>query len=162
MAEKPKKVRGTATFYDDDRMEFRPQQPGEPQRLDVKKKRESSLYRTCSEKAPRLVAHLSAAADSADPVSEMMSDFNALTKDIQKKEPALPKGSMLCKTDDGLTIYANHAKMEITVQQVIRLEDHPSYEKFMLNQMQEIFKCFTINQTSLGKLSRAAQKSSRS
>ena len=134
---KPRKIRGTATIYADDRMEFRPQQAGEPQRLDVRKKGESSLYRTTSEKAPRLVAHLSAAADSPDPVAQMQEDLASLTKGMETKTDVQPKGKL------------------------IDLSAHPNYEKFMLNQMQQIFRCFTINETSFRKLTSAPRKCSR-
>ena len=157
---KPRKVRGTATIYADDRMEFRPQQAGEPQRLDVRKKGESSFYKTTSEKEPQLVAHLSVAADSPDPVAQMQEDLASLTKGMETKTDVQPKGKLLVD-NDGLRIYTNNSRKTITVVQEIDLSAHPNYEKFMLNQMQQIFRCFTINETSFRKLTSAPRKCSR-
>ena len=70
------------------------------------------------------------------------------------------KGKVLVD-QGGLRIYTNNAQKTITVVQSIDCTTHPNYERFMLQQMQEIFKCFTINQPSLAKLTSAAKKSSR-
>ena len=158
--EKPKKVRGTATIYADSRIDFRPQAEGSPAQVNKKSVGRSSFYKTTSEKEPQLVAHLSVPADSADPVAQMQEDLASLTKGMESKKSVQPKGKLLVSTD-GLKIFTNNTRKTITVVQEIDLSAHPNYEKFMLIQMQEIFKCFTINQSSLAKLIPAPRKSSR-
>ena len=160
MEEKPKKVRGTATFFADDRMEFRPQAEGESTQLDKKTVGRSSFYQTKSEKEPQMVAHLSVPADSPDPVAQMQEDLALLTKGMETKTDVQPKGKLLVD-NDGLRIFTNNSRKTITVVQEIDLSAHPNYEKFMLNQMQQIFRCFTINETSFRKLTSAPRKCSR-
>jgi len=161
IVQKPKKVRGTATFFADDRMEFRPQAEGESTQLDKKTVGRSSFYRTKSEKEPQMVAHLSVPADSPDPVAQMQEDLALLTKGMETKTDVQPKGKLLVD-EDGLRIFANNSRKTITVVQEIDLSAHPNYERFMLTQLQEIFKCFTIKETYLRRLANAALKSSRS
>ena len=157
---KPKKVRGTATIYADDRFDFRPQAEGSPAQVDKKSVGRSSFYKTTSEKEPQLVAHLSVAADSPDPVAQIQEDLASLTKGMETKTDVQPKGKLLVD-NDGLRIYTNNSRKTITVVQEIDLSAHPNYEKFMLNQMQQIFRCFTINETSFRKLTSAPRKCSR-
>ena len=158
--EKSKKVRGTAEIFADNRITFRPQAEGEPTQLEKKKIGRSSFYKTTSEKEPQYVAHLSVPADSPDPVAQMQEELAELTKGMPTKRDISPKGKVLVD-QGGLRIYTNNAQKTITVVQSIDCTTHPNYERFMLQQMQEIFKCFTINQPSLAKLTSAAKKSSR-
>ena len=158
--EKSKKVRGTAEIFADNSITFRPQAEGEPTQLEKKKIGRSSFYKTTSEKEPQFVAHLSVPADSPDPVAQMQEELASLTKGMETKREISPKGKVLVDYG-GLRIYTNNAQRTITVQQTIDCASHPNYEKFMLNQLQEIFKCFTINQTYLAKLIPARQKYSR-
>ena len=158
--EKSRKVRGTAEIFADNRITFRPQAEGEPTQLEKKKIGRSSFYKTTSEKEPQYVAHLSVPADSPDPVAQMQEDLALLTKGMETKTDVQPKGKLLVD-NDGLRIYTNNSRKTITVVQEIDLSAHPNYEKFMLNQMQQIFRCFTINETSFRKLTSAPRKCSR-
>ena len=107
-----------------------------------------------------MVAHLSVPADSPDPVAQMQEDLALLTKGMETKTDVQPKGKLLVD-EDGLRIFVNNSRKTITVVQEIDLNSHPNYERFMLTQLQEIFKCFTIKETYLHRLANAALKSSR-
>lgn len=156
---KSKKVRGTAEIFADNRITFRPQGEGSPTQLDKRKVGKSSLYKTTSEKEPQIVAHLSVAASNPDPVGQLHDDLSELTKDMPRKRMEQPRGKLLIDVN-GLRIFANSTRHSITVVQEIDCNEHKNYERFMLNQMQEIFKCFTINQASLAKLSSARKNCS--
>lgn len=163
MAEEPRsrKVRGTAEIFADSRITFRPQAEGQPTQIGKKQMGRSSLYKTTSEKEPQMVAHLSVDAGSADPAACLYEELEKLTEGMRVKEPRQPRGRLLIDRN-GLRIFANASARKIVVVQEIDCTATPNYERFMLTQMQEIFKCFTINQASLARLSSAPKKSSRS
>ena len=60
----PRRVRGTLVAKGGDSYEFIPQGEGLPTQTDVRKAGDAKLYKTTSEKKPRLVAHLSVPSDA--------------------------------------------------------------------------------------------------
>ena len=85
--QKPRKVRGTATFFEDDSIKFTPYQEAPSTQADVKTcpgggKRYSTIGAD-----PSKVLHLTCKESSADPYSELASQFVALTKDMRASEP---------------------------------------------------------------------------
>lgn len=54
-----KKIRGSARYYDDDSMEFIPQQEGEPKMRNAVKVGKSTAYTTNGEKQQSFVMHIS-------------------------------------------------------------------------------------------------------
>ena len=157
---KPRKVRGTAEIFADSRITFRPQGEGTTTQLEKKTVGKSSFYKTTSEKEPLLVAHLSVAASNPDPVAQMQEDLAELTRGLETQCDVSPRGKLIAD-QGGLRIFTNNARHTITVVQEIDCVSHPNYERFMLNQMRMIFKCFAINEPSLAKLSCAQRKSLR-
>ena len=114
MAKEVKKVRGTARFFDDDSLEFIPQQTGSPVQKDVKKVRKSSFYKTNGEKESSMVMHLNVDANSTDPVAELTEDFDKLLKNVSPKAEKKLSGKKLMD-EDGTTVYVSRKdhKMQI-------------------------------------------------
>ena len=85
---KPEAIKGKLLKYQGtDYCEFLPQSQGEPQYEGISKTRNSQLKRSKG-KNPKLVAHLTAKADSMDPYADMQEELEHLFPD---KENATPK-----------------------------------------------------------------------
>ena len=91
--QKPKKIRGTMEYYDDDRLLFTPQGTGQPQYESLKKSGGSALMRTTGEKTRSLVAHLKVPADAVDPAADLRDQLEKCLKALpgHHAEPA-PRG----------------------------------------------------------------------
>ena len=116
MAQPKEKWRGlgTATIYEDDSIEFKPQGEGKPVQRDVKRARNSKFYQTNGEKECNYVAHLSVPKDSLDPVGDMMKDFKSLTRELQPQLPLEPRTKPLMKKD-GLSVYLDKKEHKLKI-----------------------------------------------
>ena len=84
---KPEAIKGKLLKYQGtDYCEFMPQAQGEPQYEGISKTRHSQLKRSKG-KAPKLVAHLTAQAESIDPYADMMEELGKLFPDNKKGMP---------------------------------------------------------------------------
>ena len=144
MAKEIKKVRGTARFFDDDSLEFIPQQTGSPVQKDVKKVRKSSFYKTNGEKESSMVMHLNVDANSTDPVAELTEDFDKLLKNVSPKAEKKLSGKKLMD-EDGTTVYVSRKDHKMQICIVVDLEKEPLYKDFVYQQIFKIIKCFTYN-----------------
>jgi len=91
---KPEAIKGKLLKYQGtDYCEFLPQAQGEPQYEGLVKTRNSQLKRSKG-KAPKLVAHLTAQAESIDPYADMMEELDKLFPDNKKGMPK-PRGRRL-------------------------------------------------------------------
>ena len=106
--------RGTATIYEDDSIEFRPDGKGQPVQRDVRKSGRSKFYQTNGEKESNYVAHLSAPVASIDPVGDMLKDFDNLTRELQPQLPKEPRTKPLMKKD-GLSVYLDKKEHKLKV-----------------------------------------------
>ena len=148
MAKEVKKVRGTARIFDDDSLEFIPQQTGSPVQKDVKKVRKSSFYKTNGEKESSMVMHLNVDANSTDPVAELTEDFDKLLKNVSPKAEKKLSGKKLMD-EDGTTVYVSRKdhKMQICID--VDLEKEPLYKDYVYQQVFKIIRCFTFNQNTI-------------
>lgn len=144
----PKRVRGVATIDEMYGVVFKPFQEGVTRKEDLKTVRSSSLYTTAGEKKRSKVCHLSVAADSKDPIGDMLEDFARLTKSDVVCAYTSARGKKLMD-DETLRIVANKAKRTVTTTITINIGITPNYEKELFNKFQEILKCFTFNQRFL-------------
>ena len=81
---KPEAIKGKLLKYQGtDYCEFMPQAQGEPQYEGISKTRHSQLKRSKG-KAPKLVAHLTAQAESIDPYADMLEELGKLFPDNKK------------------------------------------------------------------------------
>ena len=75
---KPEAIKGKLLKYQGtDYCEFMPQAQGEPQYEGISKTRHSQLKRSKG-KAPKLVAHLTAQAESIDPYADMLDELRRI------------------------------------------------------------------------------------
>ena len=98
--QKPRKIRGTMEYYDDDRLLFTPQGTGQPQYESLKKSGGDALMRTTGEKTRSLVAHLKVPADTTDPAADFRDQLDKVLKGLPglPSEPVL-RGRKLMATD---------------------------------------------------------------
>lgn len=141
---KPRKVKGTATIYNDGKINFDPQREGRPVQKSVRKKGESSFYETEGVKQSSLVAHLKVSRDSDDPVSEMYEQLGELTKDYQKKEAPKPKGKCLLDKD-GVTIWLNKSQQKVFVHMELDVQNIFLIQKQLFNLTSSVNSCLAIN-----------------
>ena len=86
---KPEAIKGKLLKYQGtDYCEFMPQAQGEPQYECISKTRHSQLKRSKG-KAPKLVAHLTAQAESIDPYADMLEELGKLFPDNKQGNTCL-------------------------------------------------------------------------
>lgn len=144
----PRKVRGTATFHDDDSVEFQPWGNGEPVQKSVKKKGDSRFYETEGEKQSSYIAHLKVAKDSSDPVAEMYEQLQYFTKSLQKNEPKEPKGKRLLDKK-AVQVWHKKADNKVIVRMEIPTDTGAELSSILFNLTSDVNKCFAINRNSL-------------
>lgn len=145
----PRKVRGTATFHDDDTVEFVPQGKGEPVQKSVKKYGDARFYETEGEKTSSYVAHLKVNKDAADPAAELHEQLEHLTKGMKTVEPAVPRiKSILDKP--GVTVWHRKLERKVIIRMEIDLATSGELSSKLFNLTAEVNKCFAINQKNLG------------
>ena len=145
----PRKVRGVATFHDDDSVEFAPYNSGgEPVQKNVRKRGDSRFYETDGEKQSSYVCHLKVGKDSEDPAAEMFDQLKYLTKSMQKKEPPVPRTKTLLD-QKGLRVWHRRQEHKVIVQMELSTEGTAELSSKLFNLTAEVNKCFAINRTSL-------------
>ena len=143
------KVRGTATFNDEDRsFEFTPYQEGDPVQKCVRKKGESRFYETDGEKKSSYVAHLKVDKDCQDPAAEMFAQLHDFTKTLIKKEPSPPKSKALMDKPR-VKVWHRTKENKILVQMEISTDGGGELSSKLFNLTAEVNKCFAINRNSL-------------
>ena len=144
----PRRVRGTLVAKGGDSYEFIPQGEGMPTQTDVRKAGDAKLYKTTSEKKPRLVAHLSVPSDAVAPVAALRKQLEEVTTGMQTKVEWKPTGRLLLK-DDAVQVNLDPKKQEVFVGLHIDLSTTNDCTTRLLNLMQRVSQCFAINQTYL-------------
>ena len=98
-------------LFRSDYCEFMPQAQGEPQYEGISKTRNSQLKRSKG-KAPKLVAHLTAQAESIDPDADMLDELGRLFPDNKKGMPK-PRGRrLLAEPEVDLRLNADQRQLE--------------------------------------------------
>lgn len=150
---RPRKVRGTATIFGDNRIEFQPQAEGAPQRKDEKRKGLSAFYRTSGEKESSIVAHLRVPADCSDPAAVMFDELQHFTRDMQQKEPKLPQCRKLYESEN-VSVWHRRGEHAVAVYMKIATDSDEDLSSILFNLTSEVNKCLVINRTSLKKRSK--------
>ena len=148
------KVRGTATFYEDNAFEFVSQKEGKPQRTDIRKYGNAKVYTTTGA-SPKRVITIECAADSVDPASEVSSAFAKVFKEefkTQVPDALSPKGAVL-KNDANLKMTVNKTKKQLECSFIVPLtpDGKRDYKIMFYEKIQEISKCFAINESTINK-----------
>lgn len=144
----PRRIRGTMSVAEDDTMEFRPQQAGEPQQELIRKSGASKLYRTRGTKQQKMVAHLVCDADAPDAYAELSAQLERCAAVLQAREPRRPVGAVLLHNDHA-DVRHNRTRNVLSVSFTIDVNEYPNYQKRFMNIMQEINQCFAISPISL-------------
>ena len=155
---KPEAIKGKLLKYQGtDYCEFLPQAQGEPQYEGISKTRHSQLKRSKG-KAPKLVAHLTAQAESIDPYADMMEELGRLFPDNKKGLPE-PQGRRLL-AEDGVDLRLNAEQRQLECHFNMPLGGNLRYTDSLFNIFSKINSCLVYNQDSLKPLILAPEKSS--
>lgn len=147
---KPRKVRGTATIFDDNRVEFTPQAIGEPRRQKEKKKGLSTFYETIGEKESSIVAHLKVPANCEDPAAQMFEELAHFTKDMQTQAPKMPKQKKLM-SEEGVSVWHLKSENKVVVKMEIATDTEQELSSILFNLTSEVNKCLAINKRFLNQ-----------
>ncbi len=142
-----KSFKSNTRVFDDDSIEVTPQEKGQPAQTDVKKVGRSKRYATTG-KNPLTCIELKCPDEVPDKAAFFQKELAKLTKDIQLKEPKLPKGEYWVNKDNLKVCFA---KREGKVAAWLTLETTGLLEirRELYNLTSEIDKCFVINQDSI-------------
>ena len=134
----PRVVRGTASIYDDDRIEFNPYAQGESTQLNVKTCKGGKTFETTSEKKPLKVVHLTCPANTADPWQEYNDQLEHLG--IKPKgEQQLPTKQRLI-AEGGMQVYLDTKQGQLTYQGSIDLSKSVNWQSELMRQLQLVVR----------------------
>ena len=159
-----KKAKGSASFYDDDSIEFTPQGKGEKVYESSVRVGEATMGLTAKKTAAskqNYVAKLKAAADASDPIEDMHEQLDKLAAKVFPKtayEPK-PRGKVLLK-DKGQYVAVNAKTGVLSIHLDIDLSESCDYGTKIANFIIESNKCLYTNQDLLRRVCRATAKPS--
>ena len=133
--------------FDDDSIEVTPQEKGQPSQTDVKKVGKSKRYVT-NGKNPLTCVELKCPDDVADKAAFFHKELAKLTKDIQIKEPTLPKGEYLVNKDR-LKVCLVKDEQKVMAWLTFEAKGLLEIRRELYNLTSEIDKCFVINENSV-------------
>lgn len=135
-------VRGSGCFDpNDNSFEFAPFNEGPSTQKNVKKCAGGGKRWTTTGSDPSKMITLKTKESSPDQYADLLSQFNALTKDLKPKQRVeMPKGT--CEVREaGLECYVNEEKMEMTFRGTIDLSKHVrDWQAEVLKQVQLIVR----------------------
>lgn len=141
---KPRKVRGTGTYFGDE-FTFTPYEQGAPAQRNVKTTKGGKVYETSSETKPLKVAYLTCAADAADPWNEYTSQLKKLG--VKPVKPVAQSSELRVVKENGLECWLNEKKSEITFTGTIDLSKHPKdWQAEVLRQVQLVVRRLPANE----------------
>ena len=143
-----KSFKSNTRVFDDDSIEVTPQEKGEPCQKDVKKVGKSKRYIT-SGKNPLTCVELKCPEHVPDKAAFFHKELAKLTKDIQIKEPTLPKGEYLVNKDRLKVCLVKGEKSQLTAWLTFEVEGLLDVRKQLYQLTSEIDKCFVINSDSI-------------
>lgn len=162
MKKDTKKVRGSATFFDNGDMEFTAYKEGTPQQEVLKQRGKSKLYRTTSADKPQLCAHLLTDADAPDAAARLEDQLEEFIKGFTSRKPrtAPTQRDRTLWDDEGVRVWYDAKDKAVKVNLSLTVEDGKNYEQETLNKISKVYQCFTINRQYLVQRGRALQKTS--
>ena len=142
-----KSFKSNTRIYDDGSIEVDPQAQGEPSQKEVKKVGKSKRYVT-NGKNPLTCIELKCPEEVPDKAAYFQKELAKLTKDIQIKEPTLPKGEYLINTDS-LKVCLVKDEKKIMAYLTFEAKGLLEIRRELYSLTSEIDKCFVINQDSI-------------
>lgn len=125
--DKPKKIktRGSGVFDPaDNSFEYTPFNEGESSQKDVKNCQGGGKSWTTTGKDPSRMLSLKCKASSADPYSDLVTQFTQLTCDLKPKKPVMLPDSLRVVKENGLECWLDEEKCEMTFTGSIDLSKH--------------------------------------
>ena len=140
-----KSFKSNTRIYEDGSIEVDPQAQGEPSQKDVKKVGKSKRYVT-NGKNPLTCVELKCPESVPDKAAFFHKELAKLTKDIQIKEPTLPKGEYLVNKDR-LKVCLVKDEQKVMAWLTFEAKGLLEIRRELYNLTSEIDKCFVINET---------------
>ena len=142
--DKPKKIktRGTGCFDPaDNSFEYTPFNEGESSQKDVKSCAGGGKSWTTTGKDPSRMLSLKCKASSADPYSDLVTQFSALTRDLKPKKPVTLPDCLRVVAEGGMQCWLDEAKSEVTFTGTIDLSRHSrDWQSEVLRQVQLVVR----------------------
>jgi len=138
-----KSFRSNTKVFDDNSIEVTPQAEGTPSQKDVKKVGRSKRYATTG-KSPLTCIELKCPEDVTDKVAFFHQELAKLTKDIQIKEPTMPKGQFLLDKEH-VKVCLQARKGVITAWLTFETKGMLDIRRELYSLTSEIDKCFAFN-----------------
>lgn len=124
MKQKPRRVRGTALFNEDDSMTFTPYQEAPSTQLNVKTCRGGGKRWVTTGADPSRMISLKSKESSPDQYSDFVTQFNALTRDMKPKRPVELPAEQRVVSEDGLQCWLNEEKGVVTFTGTVDLSKY--------------------------------------
>lgn len=136
------KTRGTGVFDPaDNSFGFVPFNPGESSQKDVKNCAGGGKAWTTVGKDPSRMLSLKCKASSADPYSDFVTQFNALTRDLKPEKPVTLPSELRVVAEQGLECWLDEAKSEMSFRGTIDLTRHSrDWQAEVLRQVQLVVR----------------------
>ena len=140
-----KSFKSNTRIYDDGSIEVDPQAQGEPSQRDVKKVGKSKRYVT-NGKNPLTCVELKCPEEVSDKAAFFHRELEKLTKDMEIKEPKMPKGEFLLNKDN-LKVCFSKREGKVTAWLTFETKGLLEIRRELYSLTSEIDKCFVINET---------------
>jgi len=141
---KPKKIRtrGSGVFDpSDNSFEFLPFNEGPSSQTNVKSCAGGGKRWTTIGSDPSKMLSLKVKESSADQYSDLVRQFNLLTRDLKPKKPLVPPSEQRVVSEKGLECWLNPDKQELTFRGTIDLSRHPrDWQAEVLKQVQLVVR----------------------
>lgn len=136
------KVRGTGCYDPaDNSFGFTPFNEGESSQKDVKNCLGGGKSWITTGADPSHMLSLKCKASSADPYSDLVSQFNALTKGMKPKKPVTLPSELRVVKEQGLECWLDEQKQEMTFTGVVDLSKHTrDWQAEVLRQVQLVVR----------------------
>ena len=145
-----KSFKSNTRIYDDGCIEVDPQAQGEPSQKDVKKVGKSKRYVTNGKK-PLTCVELKCPEDVPDKAAFFHKELAKLTKDMEIKEPKMPKGEFLLNKDN-LKVCFSKKEGKVVAWLTFETKGLLEVRRELYSLTSEIDKCFVINEASVCQL----------
>ena len=160
------KIRGTATYYEDDHsFEFQSQKEGQPQRKNVKKFGLASSYETTG-KEPKKVLTLQCPVSTVDAKAELVNQFNSFLREEFKSEKSeelkLDGIKIVDSPDLKMSLDTKEGVLGCTFKLSLSPTGNLDYKNKFYQLIQEISKFFTINEKTIAHYSIEANRTKTS
>ena len=139
-----KSYKSNTRIYDDGSIEVDPQAQGEPSQKEVKKVGKSKRYIT-SGKNPLTCIELKCPEDVPDKAAFFHKELAKLTKDMEIKEPKMPKGEFLMN-EENVKVKFSAKEGKVMAWLTFDVKGMIDVRRELYNLTSKIDKCFVINE----------------